>query len=727
VVVAVAVLVVVLLLALLVVVGGADRLAFDLLEGIMTVRVDPASSVTPAAIVAAVERAGLGASQLSSADAARTEQEPSRNGPTIAAAASVGLTIVAFGAHAVLAGDVSAALGSEGMGTAQTVPLPVRGIYLVAILIGASHVVPKAVAAVRRLRPDMNLLMALAVVGAIALGEWLEAAVVSALFALSLALEAWSVGRARRAIRALLDLSPPQATILREGGVEESVVPTAVAVGDRVLVRPAERIPIDGEVLVGTSHVNQAPITGESIPVRKEPGAEVFTGTINGDGVLEVRCTRPATDTTLARIVRMVGEAQSRRSPSERWVESFAQVYTPVVLAVALLLAVVPPLAFGAAWAPWVYRGLVLLVIGCPCALVISTPVSVVAALAAAARHGVLIKGGEHIETPARLQAIALDKTGTITEGRPEVTAIEAFVDHGEKDVLEVTTALESRSDHPLAQAIVRHARGRGVVVEAATEVKAIQGKGLAGTVDGRTYWLGSHRYLEERKQETPEIHARLEALSAEGNTVVVLGTEDHVCGLVAMADRVRPESVAALKSLREVGIQHLVLLTGDNAGTARAIAKVAALDEVHAELMPADKVTVVERLVGTYGVVAMVGDGVNDAPALARASLGIAMGGAGSDAAIETADVTLMSDDLSRLPWLIHHSRRTVRTIRQNVAFALAVKGLSVVLTLAGVATLWLAIAADMGASLLVIANGLRLLGGAEPVGDPSPRRPAG
>jgi Zn2+/Cd2+-exporting ATPase len=691
------------------VVGGADRLAFDVLEGVMTVRVEPGIEVTPAQIVTAVERAGLGATQITGTEG--PSQDEARSGPTIAAAASVGLTVAGFGAHAIVAGDVAAGFGSEGMGTAHAVPMLARAIYLAAIVVGASHVVPKALGAVRRLRPDMNLLMTLAVVGAIVLGEWLEASVVSALFALSLALEAWSVGRARRAIRALMDLSPPQATILREGGGEDSVVPTAVAVGDRVLIRPAERIPVDGEVLIGTSHVNQAPITGESVPVSKEPGAEVFAGTINGDGVLEVRCTRAATDTTLAKIVRMVGEAQSRRSPSERWVESFAQVYTPVVLAIALLLAVGPPLALGAAWSEWVYRGLVLLVIGCPCALVISTPVSVVAALAAAARHGVLIKGGEHIETPARLQAIALDKTGTITEGRPEVTSIEAFVDHDEGDVLEVTAALESRSDHPLAQAIVRHAKARGVAAQAATDVKAIQGKGLAGTVDGKTYWLGSHRYLEERKQETPEVHARLEALSAEGRTVVVLGTEDHVCGLVAMADRVRPESVAALKALHSAGIQHLVMLTGDNNGTAQAVAKVATLDEVHAELMPADKVTVVERLVAKYGSVAMVGDGVNDAPALARASLGIAMGGVGSDAAIETSDVTLMSDDLSRLPWLIEHSRRTVRTIRQNVVFALGVKGLFVALTLAGVATLWLAIAADMGASLLVIANGLRLL----------------
>jgi len=697
------------------VVGGADRLAFDVLEGIMTVRVDAGFAVTPESVVAAAQRAGVGASQISETEAPR-EEDASRNGPTIAAAASAGLTIAGFATHAVLAGGVATAFGSEGMGTVTAVPMAARAMYLVAIIAGASHVVPKALGAVRRLRPDMNLLMTLAVVGAIVLGEWLEASVVSTLFALSLALEAWSVGRARRAIRALMDLSPPQATVLREGGGEDSVVPTAVKVGDRVLVRPAERIPIDGEVLVGTSAVNQAPITGESVPVLKEPGAEVFAGTINGDGALEVKCTRAATDSTLAKIVRMVGEAQSRRSPSERWVEKFAQVYTPVVLAVALLLAVGPPLVLGAPWSEWVYRGLVLLVIGCPCALVISTPVSVVAALAAAASNGVLVKGGEHIETPAKLQAIALDKTGTITEGRPEVTSIEAVTGHDEREVLELAAALESRSDHPLAQAIVRHAKERGVSVGAATDVKAIQGKGLSGSVAGRLHWLGSHRYLEERKQETPEVHAKLEALSADGHTVVVVGTDDHVCGFVAMADRVRPESVAALKALREAGIKHLVLLTGDNAGTARAVAKVATLDEVHAELMPADKVTAVEGLVAKYGFVAMVGDGVNDAPALARASLGIAMGAAGSDAAIETADVALMSDDLSKLPWLIHHSRRTVRTIRQNVVFALGVKGLFVVLTLAGVATLWLAIAADMGASLLVIANGLRLLRRAHP-----------
>jgi Cd2+/Zn2+-exporting ATPase len=464
-------------------------------------------------------------------------------------------------------------------------------------------------------------------------------------------------------------------------------------------------------VLAGASEVNQAPITGESAPVPKAPGDEVFAGTINGDGALEIESTRRAEDTTLAHIIHMIEEAQQRKAPSERWVERFARAYTPAVMALAALALIGPPLLFGAAWQPWIYRSLVLLVIACPCALVISTPVSIVAALAAAARQGVLLKGGLFVEVPARLRAVALDKTGTLTFGRPTVVEVVALAGHDEREVIERAAALEARSDHPLARAVLEYAKDRGFSIRPAEDVASEQGKGARGRVAGRGYWLGSHRYLEERGQETTEVHALLEAMSSAGRTAVVVGTEEHVCGLIAVADAVRPNSRAAVDELRAAGVEAVVMLTGDNRGTAKAIADAAGIDEVRAELLPAEKVAAVDELLARYGQVAMIGDGVNDAPALARATLSVAMGVAGSDAAIETADVALMADDLSRLPWLIRHSRRALRVIRQNIAFSLLVKAAFVVLTLAGYASLWAAIAADMGASFLVIANGLRLL----------------
>ncbi|MGH7966006.1 MAG: heavy metal translocating P-type ATPase, partial [Candidatus Binatia bacterium] len=412
-----------------------------------------------------------------------------------------------------------------------------------------------------------------------------------------------------------------------------------------------------------------------------------------------------------AHIIRLVGEAQSKRAPSEQWVERFARVYTPAVLGVAVATLLVPPLFFGGAWDEWIYRSLVLLVVGCPCALVISTPVSIVAALTAAARNGVLIKGGVYVEVPARLRAIALDKTGTLTKGKPAVVEVVPMGGHDETELLERAAAMETRSDHPLARAIVAFTQERGVPISPAEDFQIIQGKGATARFNGKQYWLGSHRYLEEQGQETEDVHQRLEAMAQAGRTVVVVGDDTHVCGLIAIADAVRPEAQAALQALRDAGVSHLVMLTGDNQGTAEAIARETGVSEVRAELLPADKVAAVESLVAKYGDVAMVGDGVNDAPAMGRATLGIAMGAAGSDAAIETADIALMSDDLLKLPWLIRHSRRSLAVIRQNIGFSLSVKALFMVLTLLGYATLWAAIAADMGASLLVIFNGLRLL----------------
>ena len=690
-------------------VGGEERLSFDILKARMTVE---APEVSEGEILRVVERTGMRAQVWEEGSEQVEKEGVSERRRRIVLTASSGLALLAgFIAHAWMAGSLMAALGLEGAGLAAPVPLAARALYVIAILAGIWTALPKAWFALKRLRPDMNLLMTIAVLGAVGIGEWFEGATVAFLFALSLALESWSVGRARRAVAALLDLAPEMARVLRPDGREEEIPAGEVAPGARFVVKPGERIPLDGRVAAGASEINQAPITGESMPVPKTAGAEVFAGTINGDGALEVDATKRAEDSTLAHIIRMVEEAQSRRAPSEQWVEKFARAYTPAVLAIAAAVLLIPPLAFGGEWGEWLYRALVLLVIACPCALVISTPVSIVAALTAAAHHGVLVKGGLFIELPARLRAVALDKTGTLTWGRPAVVEVFPLAGHDERELLERAGALEARSEHPLARAILAYAKDRGIAVQPAEDFKILQGKGATGRFGEREYWLGSHRYLEERGQETPEIHERLEGMSQAGRTAVVVGTGDHVCGLIAVADAVRTESRGAVQALREAGIETVVMLTGDNRGTAEAIGRETGIDEVRAELLPAEKVAAIEQLMARYGQVAMIGDGVNDAPAMAQATLSVAMGAAGSDAAIETADVALMSDDLSKLPWLIHHSRRTLGVIRQNIVFSLLVKAVFVVLTFTGHASLWAAIAADMGASLLVIANGLRLL----------------
>jgi Cd2+/Zn2+-exporting ATPase len=695
-------------------VGSAENLAFDLLRGKMIV-LPTALPVASKIVMQAVSQTGMRAEPWTDpTPGAAKEDFWQRRGRTTLTAVSGLCLLLGFCVHAFLAGGLRQAIGSEGMGISHPVPFVVRFLYGLAIGAGAWYVVPKAWFAIKRLRPDMNLLMTLAVGGAVGIGEWFEAATVAFLFALSLALESWSIGRARRAVEALMAIAPPTVRILDENGREQDVAPSVVLVGQRFIVAPGERIALDGTVVRGTSDVNQAPITGESLPVAKAEGAQVFAGTVNGDGSLEIESTKVAGETTLAQIIRMVGEAQSRRAPSEQWVDRFAQIYTPTILAVAVLVAIVPPLSTDQAWGDWLYRSLVLLVIGCPCALVISTPVSIVAALAAAARNGILVKGGVHMESPAHLRVIALDKTGTVTTGRPAVVDVVPMNGHTETELLKRVGALEVHSDHPIARAVVEFVRERGLNPDRADEFQAVTGKGATALLNGKRYWLGSHRYLEERGQETPEVHAQLEALSRSGRTVVVIGNEEHVCGFIALADTLRPDVAPALAAIRAQGVEHIVMLTGDNRGTAEAIAQQAQIAEFQAELLPADKVAAVEDLVRQYQFVAMVGDGINDAPAMGRATLAIAMGAAGSDTAIEAADVALMSDDLRKIPWLIGHSRRTLAVIRQNIVLSLTVKALFVVLTFWGHASLWAAIAADMGVSLLVIVNALRLLKGA-------------
>lgn len=690
------------------IVGGEERLSFDVLAAKMIVA--SASDVGTDRIIAAVAKTGMRAEPWVDDSVAANDGRQNRR-RAVLTGISGGATVVGFLVHAWLAGDFQSAIGSEGMGQSHAVPIPVACIYAIAIAAGVWLVLPKAWYALRRARPDMNLLMVVAVVGAVTIGEWFEAATVSFLFSVSLLLESWSIGRARRAIAALLQLTPTMARVHDASGAEIEVPPASVAVGTSFIVKPGERLPLDGRIAEGTSHINQAPITGESQPVEKSPGDEVFAGTINGDGALVITATKAASNTTLANIVRLVGAAQSRRAPSEQWVDRFAQIYTPAIMALALLIALAPPLLFSQPWSTWIYNALVLLVIACPCALVISTPVSIVAALAAAARQGVLIKGGIYVEIPARLRAIAFDKTGTLTLGKPTVEEVIPLAGHSVSELLERAVALERRSEHPLAEAIIEHGKQQGISASPAADFQVMQGKGATATIDGRKFWIGSHRYLEERQQETPEVHDQLERLASSGRSVVVVGNDEHVCGLITLADRVRDTSKTAIADLKALGIEHLVMLTGDNRQTAEAIAQQVGVDEVLAELLPEDKVTAIESLVARYGNVAMIGDGVNDAPALARATLGIAMGVGGSDAAIETADISLISDNMKKLVWLVRHSRRTLAIVRQNIVFALAVKAVFVLLALFGMASLWAAIAADMGASLLVILNGLRLM----------------
>jgi Cd2+/Zn2+-exporting ATPase len=590
-----------------------------------------------------------------------------------------------------------------------TRPLAIA-LFMIALAAGIGVTIRRAWAAVRIGALDINVLMVVAATGAAILGEWAEAATVVFLFAVAQALEARTLERARAAIRALMDLTPGDA-LVRDAAGERRVPVDHVAVGAAIVVRPGEKVPLDGDVIAGHSEVNQAPLTGESLPVEKAAGDRVFAGTINGHGALELRVTRLRRDSTLARIIHLVERAQAQRAPTQALVERFARVYTPAVIVLAFGIAVVPPLAFQAAWSIWLYRALVLLVVSCPCALVISTPVSIVAALAGAARKGVLIKGGSHLERTSQVRCVAFDKTGTLTRGRPEVVDVVALDGAADASVVGLAASVERRSTHPIAQAIIEHAAATRISPVAAQDVSALPGRGAEGSVDGRRILLGNHRLFEERQLCSPAIHGRVADMSADGRTAVIVARDARPIGVIALADRPRESVRDALDLLRRQGVEKIVMLTGDSLGTARAIARELGVDDVRADLLPEDKVAAIVELRKQYGIVAMVGDGVNDAPALATADVGIAMGAAGSDAALETADVALMADELLRIPYAFRLSRATVRNIKANLAISIVMKAAFVVAAVAGVATLWMAVVADTGASVIVIANALRLL----------------
>jgi Cd2+/Zn2+-exporting ATPase len=588
---------------------------------------------------------------------------------------------------------------------------PVIALSLLAIAVCGMGTYKKGWIAVKNFDLNMNALMSIAVTGALIIGQWPEAAMVMVLFALAEVIEARSLDRARNAIRSLMALSPEKATVRQSDGTWAEVVAKGVAVGALVRVKPGERIPLDGEVVKGHTSINQAPITGESMPVEKIPGDQVFAGTINENGSFDYRTTEEAGHSTLARIIKAVEKAQASRAPTQRFVDRFAKAYTPLVFVTALLVASVPPLAFGYPWMDWAYRALVLMVIACPCALVISTPVTVVSGLASAARAGILIKGGVYLEEGHKLKSLAFDKTGTITRGKPVVTDVVPLSGDG-TDGLRIAAALASRSDHPVSSAISTywetHANGASLLE--VSDFGAIPGKGTKGLIGGRWHYLGNDRLAEGLGICNESVGAALDKLEEEGKTAVVVCDESAALIVIGAADTVRETSRRAIADLHELGV-HTLMLTGDNAHTARVIAGSVGMDDVRGNLLPDDKLSAVNDELARFGLVGMVGDGINDAPALAKASIGFAMGAAGTDAALETADVALMDDDLRKIPHFIRLSARTAALLKQNITIALGIKAVFFALAVLGEASLWMAVFADMGASLIVIFNGLRLL----------------
>jgi Zn2+/Cd2+-exporting ATPase len=686
---------------------SAIRRALKPLVGVRDVRVNIMSgkasvshdeSVTPEELIKAIGAIGLKATR--EAEKLSSDSQQRQKQRLVSVCVSGAFTLFGLLMQWTHFGPKSAALGC----------------FLVAIISGGWFIAPKAIAAARRFAPDMNLLMTIAVVGAAGIGEWSEGAAVAFLFALSELMESFSVARARQAIQSLLKLAPE--TALRKNGNAFDEVPvTEVTIDDIIAVKSGARIPLDGTVFTGASSVDQAPITGESIPVQKKRGDQVFAGTINGEGSLEVRVTKGYSDTTLAKIIRLVEEAQSQKALSQRFVDVFAKYYTPSVMGLALLVFLTPPIVAGAAWGVWFYRALVLLVIACPCALVISTPVSIVSGLTAMARRGVLIKGGAFLETIGQLKAVAVDKTGTITEGRPRVTQVVPLNSADEAEITRIAAAIDTHSDHPLAQAVVKYAQEHGIDFPRSENYQARTGRGAEGELAGHRYFVGNHRFTHELAICSEEIERILASVEEQGQSVVVVGHKPHadcageVLGIIAVGDTIRANAPEAIRSLHATGVQKVVMLSGDNQRTVDAIARQAGIDEALGDLLPDQKIERVRSLLTEHKRVGMIGDGVNDAPAMAAATIGIAMGAAGTDTAIETADIALMKDDLSKVAEAVRLGRRTVRVIQFNIAFALAIKLVFLVLAILGYTSLWLAIAADTGATLIVIANALRLL----------------
>lgn len=580
--------------------------------------------------------------------------------------------------------------------------------YTFTILVGGHSLLRTGFSNLLQLIFDMKTLMTVAVAGAVLIGEWREAAIVVILFAISEVLERFSLDKARHSIRSLMDIAPDQA-IIRQNGEIQTIPVEDVEIGDIQIVKPGTKIAMDGRIIKGFSSINQASITGESVPVEKHPGNNAYAGTLNEEGYLEIEVTKRVEDTTLSKIIHLVEEAQAEKAPSQAFIDRFAAYYTPAIMIIALIVAVLPPLLSTAEWSTWIYQGLAVLVVGCPCALVISTPVSVVTAIGNAARNGVLIKGGIYLEEMGALKAIAFDKTGTLTRGVPAVTDIQFFSEKG--GVFRLLAALEYHSNHPLASAILKKAEQEGISY---TDMKvsgfqSVTGKGIQGTINGKTYYVGKPSFFTNGL--THDIQKQIKDFQQEGKTVILMGDEYKIIALAAIADELRDSSSIVMKQLQNSGVREIVMLTGDNKQTAETIGKAVGVTNVQSELLPEDKLTFIKQMRKEHKKTAMVGDGVNDAPALASATVGIAMGGAGTDTSLETADIALMADDLEKLPYTVRLSRQALRIIKQNISFAIGIKILALLLVIPGWLTLWIAIFADMGATILVTMNALRLM----------------
>lgn len=590
--------------------------------------------------------------------------------------------------------------------------LVTKGLYVFAIIIGGFQLFKEGLSDLFKLDFSMEVLMTIAIIGASIIGEWAEGSIVVILFAISEALERFSMDKARQSIRSLVDIAPKEA-LIRRNNQEKILNVTEIQIGDIMIIKPGQKIAMDGIVVKGHSSVNQSSITGESVPVEKTIADDIFAGTLNEEGILEVEVTKHVTDTTIAKIIHLVEEAQGERAPAQAFIDTFAKYYTPVIMVISALIILVPPLIFGGDWQTWIYQGLSLLVVGCPCSLVISTPVSIVSAIGNAAKNGVLVKGGIYLEEIGGLRAIAFDKTGTLTKGTPVVTDFNVSEKKKESDILAILSALENLSQHPLASAIINEAHKRGVDYQSISiqNFQSMTGKGIKGEYQGETYVIGSPKLFEPAIIQQTELMGNYETLQAQGKTVMVFGTKNQILAIIAVADEVRESSAAVIAKLHQLGIEHTIMLTGDNQKTALSMGQQVGVTDIKGDLMPEDKLNYIKVLQQKYGKVAMIGDGVNDAPALAAATVGIAMGGAGTDTALETADVALMGDDLNKLPFVVKLSRQTLKIIKQNISFSLGIKLLALLLVIPGWLTLWIAIVADMGATLIVTLNGLRLM----------------
>ncbi|WP_376780901.1 heavy metal translocating P-type ATPase [Stutzerimonas nitrititolerans] len=669
---------------------GITTLQFNLLQRTLTISHEP-QALAPA--LAAIRALGF-TPQLVTDAMPSTETQPSSKGQWWRLGFS-GL----------------AAVTAEALHFGEWAPeWSIAAISIVAVLLCGLTVYRKGWIALTNRNLNINALMSIAVTGAILIGEWPEAAMVMFLFAVAELIEARSLDRARNAIRGLMDLAPERVTVQQDDGRWLEVAVAHVAIGSLVRVRPGERIGLDGEVVRGHSTIDQAPITGESLPVEKVTGDPVFAGTINQHGELDYRVTAQASQSTLARIIHAVEEAQGSRAPTQRFIDRFSRIYTPAVVLFSVGVAIVPPLLAGGQWFDWLYRALVLLVVACPCALVISTPVTIVSGLAVAARRGILIKGGVYLENGRKITHLALDKTGTITCGKPVQTDFLALADGAYETSRSAAASLAHRSDHPVSQAIARTAAEQSVALYEVENFEALPGRGVRGSIDGRRYQLGNQRLLAELGFGSPALEGTLDQLERQGKTAVILSDEHRVLALFGVADTLRETSKTAIDELHALGVKTL-MLTGDNPHTAQAIARQVGIDKARGSLLPTDKLDAIEALIDGQHTIGMVGDGINDAPALARADIGFAMAAAGTDTAIETADVAIMDDDLRKIPAFIRLSRQTVAVLAQNITLALGIKAVFLVATLMGHATMWMAVFADMGVSLLVVLNGLRLL----------------